>query len=72
VLSVRHRRARAVPCRQGAVARRPSPSRSCCAVPHHPGAVAPSLAVEEPLRRPLPSRSRCAVPHRQRGVGHVG
>jgi hypothetical protein len=53
VLSVHRLRARAVPCRQGANARHPSPSRS---------RRAPSLTVVEPSRHPLPSRSRCAVP----------
>jgi len=52
VLSVHRRRARTVPCRRGAVARRPSPSRS---------RRSPSLAVEEPSRRPSPSRSRRAI-----------
>jgi len=56
-LSVHRRRARAVPCRRGAVVRRPSPSRSRRAVPHSRGAVAPSLTVNEPPRRTSPSRS---------------
>ena len=38
--------------------RRPLSSRSHRAVPHRRGAVAPSIAVEEPSRRPSPSRSR--------------
>jgi hypothetical protein len=71
VLSVHRRRARAVPRRRGAVARRPSPLRSRRAVHCRRGAVAPSLAVEEPLRRPLPSRSRRAVPRHQGAVGRV-
>ena len=58
VLSVHRRHARAVPCRQGAVARRPSSSRSRHAVPHCQGAVVPSIAIEEPSRRTSPSRSR--------------
>jgi hypothetical protein len=37
--------------------RRPLPSRSRRAVPHHRGAVSPCLAVKEPSRRPSPSRS---------------
>ena len=43
--------------------RRPLPMKSRCAVPHHRGAAALSIAVtiEEPLRGPLPSRSRRAV-----------
>jgi len=40
----------------------PLQSRSRFAVPRRQGAVAPSLAVKEPLRRPsLPSRSHCSV-----------
>ena len=58
VLSVHRRHARAVPCRQGAVARRPSSSRSRHAVPHRQGAVVPSIAIEEQSRRTSPSRSR--------------
>ena len=64
VLSVHRRHARAVPCRRGAVARRPLPSRSRRAIPHHRGAVAllslaveaiaPSIAID---RHTLPSRS---------------
>jgi hypothetical protein len=65
VLLVHCRRARAVPCRRGAAASRPSPSRSCRTVPCRRGAIAPSLAVEEPSRRPSPSRSRRAVHCRQ-------
>jgi hypothetical protein len=67
VLLVHCRRARAIPRRQGAVARHPSPLRSHCAVHCHRGAVAPSLAIKEPSHRPLPSRSRCAV-HCHRGA----
>ena len=79
VLSVHCRRARAVPCRRGAIApsiaveeplRRPlpSPSRSHHAVPHRRGAVASSIAVaiEEPSRRPSLSRSCRAVHCRRR------
>ena len=62
---------RAVPCRRVAVAvtpslavalHPPSPSIRHCIVHHSrsiAAAIAPTLAVEEPLRRPLPSRSRC-------------
>jgi hypothetical protein len=59
VLLVHRRRARAVPCRRGAVVRRPSLLRS---------RRAPSLAVEEPSRHPLPSRSRRAIPCRRGAV----
>ena len=48
VLSVHRRRARAVPCRRGAVARRPSPSRSRRAIHCCRGAVAPYLTIKEP------------------------
>ena len=48
VLSVHRCRARAVPRRQGAVARRPSPLRSRRAVHCRRGAVAPYLAIKEP------------------------
>ena len=54
VLSVHRRRARAVPCRRGAIPRRR-------------GAVTPSLTVKEPSRRPSPSRSRRTV-HCRRGA----
>ncbi len=47
VLSVYRRCSRAVPCRRGAVARRPSPSRSRCAVHCRRGAVAPYLIIKE-------------------------
>ncbi len=67
MLSVHRRSARAVPRRQGAVARRPSPLRSRRAVHCRRGAVVPSLASEEPSRRPMPSRSRRAV-HCRRGA----
>ena len=61
------------------LSRRPSPpiavvlSVHCCrarAIPRHQGAVAPSLAVEEPSRHPLPlpSRSHCTVPCRQGAI----
>ena len=56
----------------------PSPSIRHCIVHHRPSplcsrsiaaAIAPTLAVEEPLRRPLPSRSRCTVHYlRRRGA----
>jgi len=70
VLSVHHRRARAVPRANEEPSRRPLPSRSrravhCC---RHQGAIAPSLAVKEPSRRPSPSRSHRAVPRRQGSV----
>jgi hypothetical protein len=66
VLSVHRRRARAVPCRRGAVprrrslaleepSRRPSLLRSRRAIPRHRGAVATSIAVE---RRTSQSRIR--------------
>ena len=51
VLSVHHRRARAIPCHRGASARHHSPLKSRCAVPHRRGAVTPSLTIEEPSRR---------------------
>ena len=49
---------------------RPSPTRSHHAIPHHQGAVAPSIAiaVEEPSRGLSPSRSRCAVSCHQGAV----
>ena len=48
VLSVHRCRARTVPCRRGAVARRPSPSRSRRAIHCCRGAVAPYLTIKEP------------------------
>ena len=61
VLSVHRRRARAVPRRRGAVARRPSPLRSRCTVHCRRGAIAPSLAVEE-LSPAVPRRREAVVP----------
>ena len=68
VLSVHRRHTRAVPCHQGAIARRPLPLRSRCTIPRHRGAIAPSLAVEEPSRRPSQSRRRRAIPRRRGAV----